>query len=396
MLVTRILGDCLGCGGKNCFGNVSVRADYVLRGCERCKYSTTVYLLEVRKKVVYLDQFFFSHAFRGCEKVFVNAAQRIQHLASLQLLVVPFSSIHEHETHQWRGYDGKNKVELMEFIKTTSRGHEFKHEYNVQKTQIMRAFQAFLDGGSPEFVLDKSDAIEGNIHGWDDYYRIDIGRYIGDIELQRDLKHKAVEGLVSIFESWRGSTNTFEQNVALEIQAMGKGYIDAYTTYLKRLASGDLSAIVDSPSISMVVPSMLYCFSKETQTEEQIKQTIRFFASKHFAQIPYQSLTARMYAVLQDMVRNGAYSNRDNALRKLSGFYYDVKHIATYAPYCDAFIMDRTMATLVGDSRVGLEDKYGVRVFSLTNWDELLAWLDSLEAEMTEEHKTALSAVYPS
>lgn len=106
MLVTRILGDCPGCRGKNCFGNVSVRGNHVLRGCKICKYSTNVWLPEVRKNVIYLDQFFFSGAFRAGEKRFLDAAQRIKHLSSLQLLVAPFSSIHEDETHQWREYGG--------------------------------------------------------------------------------------------------------------------------------------------------------------------------------------------------------------------------------------------------------------------------------------------------
>lgn len=38
MLVSKILGDCLACGGKDCFGNVSVYCDHVLRGC-RNKFS---------------------------------------------------------------------------------------------------------------------------------------------------------------------------------------------------------------------------------------------------------------------------------------------------------------------------------------------------------------------
>jgi hypothetical protein len=77
MLVTRVLGDCPECGGKNSFGNVSVRGDHVLRGCKSCKYNTTVWLPKVRKKIIYLDQFFFSSAFREGYPRFVEAAQRI-------------------------------------------------------------------------------------------------------------------------------------------------------------------------------------------------------------------------------------------------------------------------------------------------------------------------------
>jgi hypothetical protein len=41
-------------------------------------------------------------------------------------------------------------------------------------------------------------------------------------------------------------------------------------------------------------------------------------------------------------------------------------------------------AHLVRQPTVALEQRYGVKVFSLRNWDVLLAWLDDLEAGMTE------------
>lgn len=394
MLVTRILGDCPGCGGKNRFGNVSVRGDCVLRGCMSCKYSTTIWLPEIRKKIVYLDQFFFSSAFRAREQRFVEAAQRIRDLSSLQLLVVPFSSIHEDEAHQWRGYDGKNKDDLMEFIKATSRGHEFEPAYDVERTQIIRALQAFLAGRSAEFVLEERDAVEGSIHEWDDYFRIDVGRYIGDIELMRDLKRQSTEQLIGIFEGWQRSTNTFEQDVELELRAAAKGYLDSYFAYTARVAGGDFNALFDSPIMSTIVQSMLYCFPEDTPPEERLKQAARFFVSEHFANVPYQWFSARMFASLKDMVRRGAYANRENAPQRLSGFFQDVKHIATYAPYCDAFVMDQSMAALVSNPRVGLENKYPVKVFSLNSWDDFLSWVDGLKAGMSEEHKAGLSAAY--
>jgi hypothetical protein len=394
MLITRVLGDCPGCGGKNCFGNVSVRGDHVLRGCMNCKYKTNVWLPKARKKILYLDQFFFSSAFRKGDPRFVEAAQRIRRLCELQLLVVPFSSIHEDETNQWGGFDGKNKQDLMEFIKATSRGHEFEPAYDVELTQIMRAFQAFLADHSPEFAFKERDIVRGEIHEWDDYFRIDVSRYIGNVELIRNLKQESIEELLDAFDGWRQSTNTFVQDVALEMRAAGKVYLDSYFQYLMRFAGGDYD-VFDRPIKSTVIEQMLFYFAEETQPEECLKQVVSFFLSKHFAEIPYQWLGTRMFATLKDMVKRGAYANREKAQQRLNGIFYDVEHIATYAPYCDAFIMDQPMAALVSDSRVGLEKRYGVKVYSLNAWDGLFAWLDSVEKEMTDEHKAGLSAAYP-
>jgi hypothetical protein len=44
---------------------------------------------------------------------------------------------------------------------------------------------------------------------------------------------------------------------------------------------------------------------------------------------------------------------------------------------------------------VALERTYGTKVFSRNNRDEFLAWLDSLEAGMSDEHKATLATVCP-
>ncbi len=395
MLVTVVLGDCPGCGGKARFGNVSVRGDHVLRGCLTCKYRVEVPLPPTRKKVLYLDQFFFSNAFKDRDPRFVKAADRIRKISALQLLAVPFSSVHEDETHQWRGYDGKTKDDLMEFIKATSRGHEFVPAYDVERTQLVRAFQAFLKVKPPAFELRQTDAVEKDIHEWDDYFRIDVGRYIGDIELIRGLKRESVEALVDLFPQWRQSTSSFEQDIAVELRDAAKGYIESFAKYAARVARGDYAALFDSPIMSQVVQALLHCLSEEVPPVERLKRVAEFMRSEHFAEVPHQWLSVRAFATLKDMVKRGAYANREDAIRRLGGIFQDVKHVSTYGPYCDAFVMDQAMVALVGDPHINLPARYGVKVFSLNNWDEFLAWLDSLEEDMTPEHRAGLAAAYP-
>ncbi len=395
MLITRTIGDCPKCGEVKSFGNVFVRDNRILRGCKSCQHSITVYLPEVRKKVLYLDQFFFSSAFREHDSRFVTTAKKIREVSSLQLLVSPFSSIHEDETHQWRGYDNKNKEDLMKFIKDASRGHEFEPEYAVGKTQIIRAFKAFLTGAPVDFELKQRDAVRGDIHKWDDYMRIDVGRYIGDIDLMRDLKQQALEGLVDMFPGWRESKNSFDQDVALEINSAARNYFDSYFKYAARLANDDVDALFDSPIVSKVVESLLRCFPENIPYDERLKQVVMFLGSDHFAEAPAEWLSSRIFATLKDMVKRGAYTNKEKTLQRLGGFLHDVRHISTYAPYCDVFVMDQPMASLVADPRVDLENRYGVKVFSLNNWDQFLDWLESLKTEMTPEHQQGLEEVYP-
>jgi hypothetical protein len=364
----------------------------VLRGCLRCSFSTTVPLPSLRKKILYLDQFFFSHAFHARDPRFVAATGRIRQISALQLLTVPFSSIHEDETNQWRGYSGKNKDDLMKFIKDTSRGHEFEPAYEVEKTQIDRAFEGFISGGASTFQLHPDDAVEQGIHAWDDYIRIDVGRYVGDIELMRGLKRQSVGALVDAFDDWRQSTNSFEEQIAIEIRDTAKGHIDAYTEFVGRIANGDHDAVWNAPLISRIVEALIRNLPPEDANG--LRKIGQFFSSEYFKQVPHLWLPSRISATLKDMVMHGAYRDSDDAKTRLSGFFQDIKHVATYAPYCDAFVMDKAMASLVADPRINLEGRYSIKVFTLHNWDQFLGWLNEIEAGMAQEHRAALSAIY--
>ncbi len=396
MLVTCVLGDCPGCNSKDCFGNVSIQRDRVLQGCKRCRYESMVFLPKIHKKVIYLDQFFFSNAFKGGEQRFLTAVERVKHMTHLQLLVAPYSSIHEDETHQWRGHKDKSHDQLMDFIKATARGAEFKKDYSVEQTQILKAWEAFLNGQSAGYIFEKTDAIEGALDEWDDYFFIDIvGGYIRNVELKRTLKSQAVQELVKVFGEWQASTQTFEQDVALEILDAGKSYMNTYLTKVNRISQGDFNAVIDSPIVASVMEHMLHWLPEEQLFVDRIRRCMEFFASEHFANVPNLWLEARMFATLKGMVKRGVYANREEARKKFSGVFEDFRHVALYAPYCDAFVMDKAMAELVRQPTVGLEKRYGVKVFSLNNWDDLLEWFDDLEADMSDEHKAGVAAAYP-
>ena len=394
MLVTRIIGDCPGCAGKACFGNVLVLGEELLRGCRRCKYQTRVPLPPVRKKVIYLDQFFFSHVFRGGDAQFLDVAERIEQLAQSQLLVSPYSSVHEDETHQWRGYKDKTHGQLMEFIKATSRGVQFDPAYRIERHQILKAFQAYQAQGPLEYPLEAREAIRGELDRWDGYFRIDVGRYQKDIELKRRLKGEAVRGLVTLLDRWQHSTESFEQSVAIELRDAGRIYLETYLAMARRVAQGDFMAVVDSPIVATVVGNILELIPRQVPRTEHLQRCADFFASDYFAQVPHEWISAHLFATLKEQVKRGAYANREAATERLTGVFDDIAHISTYAPYCDAFVMDAPMAELVRQPTVALEERYGVKVFSRRNWNELLAWLDALEAGMSAEQRAAVAAVY--
>ncbi len=396
MLVTRVIGDCPACKGANMFGNVSVRRDHVLRGCKACDFQTAAWLPEIRKQVLYLDQFFFSHAFRGNEQPFLAAIERVKQACHLQLLVAPYSSVHEDETHQWRGHKGKTHAQLMDFIKVTARGAEFKRSYNIESTQILKAFESYLKGGPAKVEIERGDAVRGALDAWDDYFFIDVGGYWHDIEAKRHLKTQAVDELVTVFDAWQRSTQTFDDDVALEYHDAGRLFLQYYIDKVNRIRRGDLGAVFDAPIMASMVGYMRGCLPRDMPESDGLQRCVEFFGSEHFIEVPHQWISARIFATLKGMVKRGAYGNRTEARKRLSGIFEDIAHISLYAPYCDAFVMDTAMAELVRHPTVGLESRYGVRVFSLSNWGEFLAWLDQLEAGMSTEHWIGIETAYPS
>lgn len=395
MLVSHVLGDCPGCGAKNGFGNVSVRDDLVLRGCTYCRYESRVWLPTIRKKVLYLDQCFLSGAFRGGDSRFVRAAERVMHMAHLQLLLVPYSSVHLDETHQWRGYKEFSQADLLAFIKATARGVEFQRDYKVERTQITKAWKAFLEEMPADYLVEDQDAIEGPLNKWDDYFRVDVSGYFKDVELRRSLNSQAVDNLVRAFDEWQASITTPAEHVIVEMNAAAKNYLDSYVRMVRRLANGDFRAAIDSPIVAQVVEHMLHWLPDEQPLGEKLDRCAQFFQSEHFNQVPLLWIEARMFAALKAMVGRGAYTNRIEARKRLNGVFEDIKHIALHSPYCDAFFMDQPMAELVRQPSVGLEQRYGVRVFSLNSLDEFLEWLDALAREMSDEHRAGVAAAYP-
>jgi hypothetical protein len=390
-IVTHVVGDCPGCGEKKSFGNVMIpQGRYLLRGCKKCRFTEEIHLPPVRKKVVYLDQFILSGALRGGDERFVQAVERVTQVCALQLLIAPYSSVHVEEAHQWKDHEP-----LMRFIKKSARGSEFKNALEVESSQIYNAFFSFLKNESSEYFLKQSDAIQGDINAWDDYLYLNVGKYLGDIDEIRRLKSLAVSLLVETFDVWQDSQTSFQQDHDLELRDAGRPYLQSYLDLVRRLANEDYDALMDAPAISTVVEVMMNQLPEEIPFWDRIGICQRFFDSEHFAQVPTIDLSVKMFATLKSMVKRGAYANRESALRRLSGVFYDIKHISTYAPYCDAFFMDNAMAELVKQPTVALEERYGTKVFSANNLNDFLVWLDELEADIDEEHLSSLKAAYP-
>lgn len=166
------------------------------------------------------------------------------------------------------------------------------------------------------------------------------------------------------------------------------------TSRFVELSGGDLAALLDAPVASECVGSLLRLVPRDVAPEIALKEVISYFGSAHFGELPCEWLSSRIFATLKAMVRGGAFSNRERALNTLSGVFFDVQHISTYAPYSDAIFIDNQMANLVAQPSVGLSKRFGTKVFCLNTMDQFMSWLDDVESKISEEHQRALMRAY--
>jgi len=393
MLITRHLDEpCPKCGGRGKYGNVNVGTNILNRGCNNCGEWIRLLLPNIRKKVIYLDQFFLSHAFRDKEQPFVDAANRIKDMAARQLIVCPYSSVHTDETHLWRH---EQQEELYKFIKQTARGYTYNQAYDIKQTQMHRAFDAFRAEKDIFQETEEKDAFRDNIHQWDDYFWIDIRPFLGDLEAMRQGKIAAIAGLVDLFPEWAKLTTSFEEDVNLEARGYGRSLLDQYLQMVVNVSSGNLMSHMEAPMDTMYVESLLHYDSSKMEVDQRLKRIGAFFSSPYFTNLPNVQISCGLFAVLRKMVKNGAYTNSVKARKKLSGLFYDSECISVFGPYSDGIFIDRAMKNWCEDPEAKLLEPYHTKVFSVASWDDFHEYLDQIEENYTEEVREAINWVYP-
>jgi len=394
VLITRKLKEpCPKCGSSDNYGNVNVGKNILNRGCNSCGEWTRIPLPDFRKHVIYLDQFFLSHAFRRQEQKFVDAAKRIKDMASRQLIVCPYSSVHTDETHLWRNDQQEN---LYKFIKQTARGYKFSQAYEIKLTQMTKGFESFIAGGDISQSIDQIDAFRENVHRWDDYFWIDLRPILGDLDAMRQGKADAIAALVGLFPEWSQFNSSFEEDVKSEALGYGESLFNLYLEMAFKVApTGDFWDYLNAPIDSMYVESLLRFDSANVNIDNRLKRVCLFVTSEYFVSIPYIAVSCGLFAVLRKFVKNGAFTNQEKAKKKLSGLFYDSECISVFGPYCDAVFIDRTMRQWCYDPEARLLDKYNTRAFSAEVWGEFHQYLDQIERDAPDDIDKYLSMVYP-
>jgi hypothetical protein len=113
-----------------------------------------------------------------------------------------------------------------------------------------------------------------------------------------------------------------------------------------------------------------------------------FVASEAFKNTPANRLSALMWAVIAHQAANG----RTKPINK--GMNNDIDTVATLLPYCDAMLVDRECAALLGNIPGRYPIGFETRIFSPANRQEILDYLRSIEADADPAIIAAVKEVY--
>lgn len=83
MYISQHTGHCPKCNSNESYGNVIISGARLTRRCFNCNYKEHIQLPKIEKKNLYLDQCFFSHAYRGTQD-YISAFNKVQQLINKQ------------------------------------------------------------------------------------------------------------------------------------------------------------------------------------------------------------------------------------------------------------------------------------------------------------------------
>lgn len=122
---------------------------------------------------------------------------------------------------------------------------------------------------------------------------------------------------------------------------------------------------------------------------DQAGQAVRdFWSSKIYRELPHHRISSYLFAAVARRVVQGQKTiiNR--------GLMNDIRAIACYAPYVDAMFVDKTSEQLMHERPLSDDLKYKARIFSFSNQDSFLDYLDEIEAATPRRVKELASRIY--
>ncbi len=248
-----------------------------------------------------------------------------------------------------------------------SLGIEFEHRQGIQDIQTQRIMKAFInkmdDIELPYIDAFYEDPVREINRKGTFIISVNMGRYESIDDLKKRIS-KIQEAFESIRIEAQNRNESFEERLCLEY----KGYLSCILrlgfNFWAKIKQGIKPSFEDFMGAqSLGLP--LVWWSDYNGQPPGLEGIIKFYLSDAFEVIPVVEITCKLYS---DMLTQGSKIE--------SGDSMDVEQLAAVSPYCQMVITDRKMKNRF--NKLGLDKKYQIEVYSLSDYDEIKKFLEHL------------------
>lgn len=404
---------CPACG-KHKFGVCIISGSRLMRRCRDCLHKQDYRLPELRKKIIYLDQFVISNlmklenpATKGHATVVEDPFWSELHhllfqLRHLQMICCPDSSSHEQESRT-----SPFSAELKKTYEALSGGITFKPFDSIKSKQIGELALAWAEHRQPAFDLDSKSVLSSDPNHWNERFYIVTGEnpFVSAPGL-REMRTQLYEYIARLFrEVWSKEKRGFHYWYELERTGFQGHLLRAAVRHKQQRADSILSCTPDEQPSLEVLDKLLPSFPEEIiamieqvmqfprdggmrSLDEQAELGKSFLTQNRIADAPFVKLQSLMFAAIAMRAEQGQKDPPDK------GTATDIDTVAHLLPYCDAMLMDNRCRSLLLDVPTAFRPREAVKVLSLNIKMQFLDYLRSIRNGVSREHIQAIREVY--
>jgi hypothetical protein len=390
--------------GKQEYGVLYVSGTRCERRCRSCWHTGTVRLPDIKKKIVYVDQFAFSnimkflspetkgHERAAAEPFWRELFEILGVVRHLQLVACPDSREHLHESLTSPFYKA-----LKRTYEHFSGGVSFEDVETIKIRQIAELAKAWLKNRPANFDFDPESISSGRLHEWSGRIIITAdGVLPGTVEDLRKIRRENHEGLRNVFQQWQREQKSFKEVFAEEKtgyrHTLLRMYADDFrkrqqmVVMLRRDQMPPLNDLLPSQT-EAIMHSLQFLFQQEVGGEADVK-LVEFFKSDAIDEAPFNLVAAAMYASLAVKAAAGQKEVPNQ------GTATDIRIISALLPYCDAVFVDNGCRALSCDIPKEYALPYACKVFSPNTGADFIRYLTGIRDSVTPEHLRLVEEVY--
>jgi len=385
---------------------LSVRDTQCERRCRDCWYTATVYLPEIKKKIVYVDQFAFSnimkflspevkgHERAASEPFWKDLFEILGVVCHLQLVACPDSREHQHESLVSPFYKA-----LKHTYEHFSGGVSFDDAETVRIRQLADLAKAWLKNEPVSFDFSPESISSESLHVWSGRLFITVdGVLPGTVDELRARRNKIHQGLKEVFEQWQREKKSFKQAFAVEKVSFGRTIAQMYAAdWRKRMQMAAMVKRGQMSSISLddILPSrtetlmanLQFIFQQQVGREEGNAKLGEFFKSGAINETPFNQISAAMYASLAAKAAAGQKEIPNQ------GTVTDINLVSTLLPYCDAMFVDNGCRALLQHIPKDFALPYVCKVFSPKTGADFIQYLTEIKNSVTMDHLKLIAEI---